>query len=67
MADRAMYDINVDPELAYAILEQNADVTATFRFGPVESESLPWSSCIKTGSLEGPDIWNIVTIACLGK
>eukprot|EP00959_Pyramimonas_sp_CCMP1952_P021117 445036-Pyramimonas_sp.AAC.1 len=37
-----------------------------FQFQEVRSHPIPWDSCIRTGSLEGPPLWNARCISMFG-
>jgi len=57
--------LGVDPHLAFAVIEASVDVTATFRFEQVVSCPIPWCSSIKTGLLEGPELWTAVSLVMM--
>eukprot|EP00959_Pyramimonas_sp_CCMP1952_P228817 4784123-Pyramimonas_sp.AAC.1 len=56
-AAEAMRFSNVDPNLAYAVLEGYTNYMATLRFQETETSNIPWDSCIRTGSMEAPMLW----------
>jgi len=58
----AMKFSNVDPSLAYAVLEGYTNNMATLRFQEIETSNIPWDSCIRTGSMEAPMLWVLVSI-----
>eukprot|EP00959_Pyramimonas_sp_CCMP1952_P062095 1297735-Pyramimonas_sp.AAC.1 len=53
---------NVDPYFAYAVLEGYTNNMATHRFQEIDTSNIPWDSCIRTGSMEAPMLWVLVSI-----
>eukprot|EP00959_Pyramimonas_sp_CCMP1952_P256666 5362243-Pyramimonas_sp.AAC.1 len=64
-ASASLQWLQVDDELIFA-LEGTVTNAAEFQFQAVRSHPIPWDSCIRTGSVEGPPLWNAQCISMFG-
>eukprot|EP00959_Pyramimonas_sp_CCMP1952_P290412 6074256-Pyramimonas_sp.AAC.1 len=58
LASASLQWLQYNDELIFALMEGAVTNAADFQFQEVRSHPMPWDSCIRTGSLEGPPLWN---------
>ena len=62
---KAMKELGVPPSLRYAILEPMLRNKATATFQNTQCEEVPWDTCVRTGGVESPILFVLVTIAMI--
>eukprot|EP00959_Pyramimonas_sp_CCMP1952_P164542 3439795-Pyramimonas_sp.AAC.1 len=61
-----MRKLGVPSSFRYAILEPMLRNTATATFQSTQCETVPWDTCVRTGGVENPILFVLVTIAMIG-
>eukprot|EP00959_Pyramimonas_sp_CCMP1952_P227373 4753644-Pyramimonas_sp.AAC.1 len=57
VASSTLERLCVDVELRYGLIENSVGNAAVFQSEGVCADTLPWTTCVKTGSKEGSDLW----------